>query len=75
MMNAVFWDVTLYRSCKNRRFGGTHRVHHQDDTVIIRRVLRLLVTANVFLSSPILVARMMKEIVLQNCPENAEETR
>jgi hypothetical protein len=23
MKNAVFWDVTPYGSCKNRRFGGT----------------------------------------------------
>jgi hypothetical protein len=23
MKNAVFWDVTPCRSCKNRRFGGT----------------------------------------------------
>jgi hypothetical protein len=23
MKNAVFWDVALYRSCANRRFGGT----------------------------------------------------
>jgi hypothetical protein len=23
MKNAVFWDVTLYGDCKNRRFGGT----------------------------------------------------
>jgi hypothetical protein len=23
MKNAVFWDVTLRGSCKNRRFGGT----------------------------------------------------
>jgi hypothetical protein len=21
--NGVFWDVTLYASCKTRRFGGT----------------------------------------------------
>jgi hypothetical protein len=23
MKNNVFWDVTPYGSCKNRRFGGT----------------------------------------------------
>jgi hypothetical protein len=23
MKNGVFWDVTPYGSCKNRRFGGT----------------------------------------------------
>jgi hypothetical protein len=23
MKNVIFWDVTPYGSCKNRRFGGT----------------------------------------------------
>jgi hypothetical protein len=27
--NAVFWDVTPCGSCKNRRFGGTYRLHHR----------------------------------------------
>jgi hypothetical protein len=31
MKNAVFWDVTPCGSCKNRRFGGTHRLHHQGE--------------------------------------------
>jgi hypothetical protein len=30
MKNAVFWDVALCRSCVNRRFGGTYRLHLQD---------------------------------------------
>jgi hypothetical protein len=29
MKNAVFWDVALCRSCVNRRFGGTRRLHLQ----------------------------------------------
>jgi hypothetical protein len=29
MKNAVFWDVTPCDSCKNRRFGGTYRLHLQ----------------------------------------------
>jgi hypothetical protein len=29
--NVVFWDVTLFGHCKNRHFGGTYRLHHQDD--------------------------------------------
>jgi hypothetical protein len=29
LKNAVFWDVTPYRSCVNRRFGGTYRLHLQ----------------------------------------------
>jgi hypothetical protein len=27
--NAVFWDVAPCRSCVNRRFGGTYRLHLQ----------------------------------------------
>jgi hypothetical protein len=27
MKNIVFWDVALCRSCVNRRFGGTYRLH------------------------------------------------
>jgi hypothetical protein len=27
--NAVFWDVAPCRSCVNRQFGGTYRLHHQ----------------------------------------------
>jgi cytidine deaminase len=31
MKNGVFWDVTPCGSCKNRRFGGTWRLHYQSD--------------------------------------------
>jgi hypothetical protein len=31
MKNCVFWDVTKCGSCKNRRFEGTQRLHHQGD--------------------------------------------
>jgi hypothetical protein len=31
MKNAVFWNVTPCGSCKNRRFGGMYRLHHQGD--------------------------------------------
>jgi hypothetical protein len=29
MKNAVSWDVASYRSCVNRCFGGTYRLHLQ----------------------------------------------
>jgi hypothetical protein len=29
MKNVVFWDVMLCRSCFNRRFGETYRLHLQ----------------------------------------------
>jgi hypothetical protein len=50
MKNGVFWDVTLCGSCKNRHFGGTFRSMH-----------RLLVTASVVPSSPIVT--LMKEAI------------
>jgi hypothetical protein len=65
--NGVFWVVTPCGSCKNRRFGGTWRLLHQADKnrwtrnntsmVFLRSVRRLLVTASVVPSSPILVTR------------------
>jgi hypothetical protein len=56
--NTVFWDVTPCGSLKNRRFGGTYRLHPQ---YIVSSVIRLLVTANVP-SSPILLTLMMEAI-------------
>jgi hypothetical protein len=66
MKNVVFWDVTPCCSCKNRRFGGTWRLHHQGDNnavhlVFLRIVGRLLFMANVVPSSPILVTLLMEE--------------
>jgi hypothetical protein len=71
MKNAVFWDVTLCSSSKNRRFAGMYRLHHQSDknrqarslTVILSSVLRLLVTANIVPSSLILVTLMLEAIL------------
>jgi hypothetical protein len=53
MKNAVFWDVTLYGSCKNRRFGGTYYLDNQSEK-------KLLVTANVVASSLILFPLMIE---------------
>jgi hypothetical protein len=55
MKNAVLWDVTPCGSCRNRRFGGTYRLHH----TFLRSVRRLLVTTNVVPTSPILVILMI----------------
>jgi hypothetical protein len=51
MKNGVFWDVTPCGSCKNRCLGGTWYFF---------AACRLLVTASVVPSSPILVT-LMKE--------------
>jgi hypothetical protein len=59
--NAVFWNVTPCGSCKNRRFRGTCRLHHQGDK-ILHRVLQLLVIANVVPSLLILGTLVMKAI-------------
>jgi hypothetical protein len=70
MKNGVSWDVTPRGSCKNWRFGGTQLLFHQGDKnrwtrknaslIFLRSVRRLLVTASVVPSSPILVT-LMKE--------------
>jgi hypothetical protein len=61
MKNAVFWDVTPRGSCKTLLFRGTYHVHHQGDKN--RKVLRMLVTANIVHISPILVTLMMDDIL------------
>jgi hypothetical protein len=71
MNNAISWDVTPYGSCKNRRFRGKYGLHHQvgiigelgTKSVVTNKecVLRLLVTDNVFPSSPILITMMMED--------------
>jgi hypothetical protein len=53
MKNGVFWDVTPCGSYKNRRYYTI---------VFPRKMHRLLVTANVVPSSPILVTLMMEAL-------------
>jgi hypothetical protein len=69
-MNAVFCDVTPCGSRKNRRFGGTCRLHHQGDRnrrarnnviSIYQPKLAVLVSKNVS-SAKILVTRIMEAI-------------
>jgi hypothetical protein len=33
LKNGIFWDVTPCGSCKNRRFGGTSRLHHHSERI------------------------------------------
>jgi hypothetical protein len=67
LKNAVFWNVTPCGLCKNRRFGETHLLHHQDDSVPW-----LLDPANVVRSSRILITPMMEMIL---SPETLVFTR
>jgi hypothetical protein len=60
MKNTVFWDITPCGSYKNRRF---RRTEERSLEIFLHSVLRLLVTANVVLRSPILVALMMEAIL------------
>jgi hypothetical protein len=55
MNNAIFWDVRLCGSCKNRCFRGTYVLN-------LRSALRLLVTDNVVPSSAILLILKMEAI-------------
>jgi hypothetical protein len=66
----------------NRRFGGTYRLHHQGElgtTLEVssnrRSVRRLLVTANVVPSSPILVTQMIDTIISSETSVLARATR
>jgi hypothetical protein len=75
MKNSVVWDMTPCGSCKNRRFGGTYRLRHQDEKIselgktfavsstrTVHIVIRLPVTDNIVLSSLILSTLMMQTI-------------
>jgi hypothetical protein len=72
MKNVVFWDINLCGSCKNRRFGGKYRLHHQVNkkrrardilsSNFHRSVRRLLVTANTAIRPPILFS-LVKEVI------------
>jgi hypothetical protein len=68
MKNGVFWDDTPCGACYNRRFGATSRLHH-------RSVRRLLLTANVVPSSPILVLVMMEALRSSATPVVIRATR
>jgi hypothetical protein len=68
MKNAILWDVTPCGSCKNRHFGGTYRLRHQDE------ITKLLVTANV-LGSPILFTLVMEAIVSSETSVLTKATR
>jgi hypothetical protein len=61
MKNAVFWNVMTCGFCKNRHFGGKCHSRHQGDKSL-GSALRLLVTANIVPSSPILVILIMEVI-------------
>jgi hypothetical protein len=59
--------VTPYGSCKNRRLGGTYRLHHQGKRIyrarsVFRYVLQILVTAN---AVPVLliIFTLMMEVI------------
>jgi hypothetical protein len=69
MKNAVISDVTPCGSCKNRRVGGTYRLHHQDaknerakNSVSSNHQPKHSAKKYYVLSSPILVTLMMEAI-------------
>jgi hypothetical protein len=61
MKNAVYWDVTACGSCKNRRFKGVYRFHHQ--FVFVRSVLWLLVTARFLILSTLMMEAIRSSIL------------
>jgi hypothetical protein len=58
LKNAHFRDMTPYGSCKNRRFGGIYRLHHQGGNSQRTRN-NVSVTANVVPSSQIIFTLIM----------------
>jgi hypothetical protein len=42
MKSAVFWHVTQCGSCKNTRFGGAYRLHHQGDKTDLPSLMILI---------------------------------
>jgi hypothetical protein len=64
MKKTIFWDMTLCGPCEIRRFGGMYRLHHQGvkNWTARNNVFRLLVTANIVPSLPILVILLIEAI-------------
>jgi hypothetical protein len=68
MKNGVFWDVTPCGSCKNRRFGGTQRLHHKGKQESVNTILcissqRASVASYGYVpSSSLLVTLMIEEL-------------
>jgi hypothetical protein len=73
LKNVVFWDVSPCGSCRNRHFRGTFHFSPSQKTTffivtavntsnLLHSERRLLVTANVVPSSPILVTLMMEAL-------------
>jgi hypothetical protein len=78
MKNVVFRDITPCGSSKNRRFGGTYRLHHQVDksrwtrkmlaatsnrSMLRRSKKYFFVATNVVPSSPTLVNLFMEALI------------
>jgi hypothetical protein len=67
--NAVFWDVASCGSCKNRCFKWMYRLHlqgrknRQTRKTLAVNAFRLLVTSNLFPSSPIIVTLSMEALL------------
>jgi hypothetical protein len=64
MKNPVFWDVTPCGCCKNRRFGGTYRLHPPGGK-----------NRNAVPCSPILVALTIEAIRSSETPALTRATR
>jgi hypothetical protein len=80
MKNVDFSDITLCGCCKNRYFGETYGLHHQDrkkqrTTNNVSSVLQMIVTVNVVPSFLILSALMMETMHSSETSAFARATR
>jgi hypothetical protein len=65
MKNAVFWNGTSCGSCKNRRFGGTYRLHIRV-IIIGELVTALAVTSNQIVTSQKMVFFIVMAVETSN---------